>query len=73
LNPPHVQPQYLILSPGQLPPSINLPPGQGLPLNSNSIAISTPNYAYSRIGPNNQSLMSSATLQNKLRVIELIH
>jgi hypothetical protein len=28
-----------------------------------------PNYAYSHIGPKNQGLLSTQTLQNKLRVI----
>jgi hypothetical protein len=67
-NPPYVQQQFLILPPGAPPP----PPGQ-LPLGQNSIAIPTPNYAYTRIGPNNQGLLSPTTLQNKLKVIELIH
>ena len=67
-NPPHVQQQYLILPPGQQQP-INQP----LPLPQNSIALPTPNYAYTRIGPNNQGLLSPTTLQNKLKVIELIH
>lgn len=67
-NPPHVQQQYLILPPGQ-PQPINQP----LPLPQNSIALPTPNYAYTRIGPNNQGLLSPTTLQNKLKVIELIH
>jgi hypothetical protein len=75
-NPPHVQQQYLILPPGQAPPQnlMQLPLNQQmLPLNQNSIALPTPNYAYTRIGPNNQGLLSPTTLQNKLKVIELIH
>ena len=75
-NPPHVQEQFLILPPGQLPPNQmnNLPTVQQiLPLNDNNIALPTPNYNYSRIGPNNQGLLSPTTLQNKLKVIELIH
>jgi hypothetical protein len=44
-----------------------------LPLGQNSIGIPTPNYAYTRIGPNNQGLLSPTTLSNKLKVIELIH
>jgi hypothetical protein len=38
-----------------------------------NIIMSPPNYAYSHIGPNNQSLLSSSSLQNKLKVIEQIH
>jgi hypothetical protein len=75
-NPPHVQQQFLILPPGQAPPQgmMHLPPHQQMmPLNQNSIALPTPNYAYTRIGPNNQGLLSPTTLQNKLKVIELIH
>ena len=72
-NPPHVQPQYMVLA-GQMPPGMpQLPPGQGVPLSPNNIGLPTPNYAYSHIGPNNQGLLSPTTLQNKLRVIELIH
>lgn len=68
-NPQHVQQQFIVM-PGQ--PSqaqLTFPPGQGLPINPNNIALPTPNYAYSRIGPNNQGLLSPTTLQNKLRVI----
>ncbi len=43
------------------------------PLGQNAIALPTPNYAYTRIGPNNQGLLSPTTLTNKLKVIELIH
>eukprot|EP00919_Chromeraceae_sp_WS-2016_P054203 GHVR01128701.1.p1 GENE.GHVR01128701.1~~GHVR01128701.1.p1 ORF type:complete len:105 (-),score=24.14 GHVR01128701.1:1214-1528(-) len=35
----------------------------------NNITVPVPNYLYSRIGPNNQGLLSPTTLQNKLRVI----
>jgi hypothetical protein len=71
-NPPHVQQQFLVLPPGHMPPNqiANLPTVQQiLPLNDNNIALPTPNYAYSRIGPNNQCLLSPTTLQNKLKVI----
>lgn len=45
----------------------------GPPLNQdNSVAIPEPNYVYSKIGPNNQSLLSNSTLQNKLKLIEKI-
>ncbi len=72
-NPPHVQPQYMVLA-GQMPPGMpQLPPGQGVPLSPNNIGLPVPNYAYSHIGPNNQGLLSPTTLQNKLRVIEKIH
>ena len=64
-NPPYVQQQFLILPPGAQPP-----PGQQiLPLGQNSIGLPTPNYAYTRIGPNNQGLLSPTTLTNKLKVI----
>lgn len=43
-------------------------PGQGQ-INPNNIVVPVPNYAYSHIGPNNQSLLSPSSLQNKLRVI----
>jgi hypothetical protein len=43
-------------------------PGQGQ-ISSNNIVVPVPNYAYSHIGPNNQSLLSPSSLQNKLRVI----
>lgn len=46
---------------------------QGVPLGGNNIALPTPNYQYSRIGPQNQSLLSAGTLHNKLRVIEKIN
>jgi len=75
-NPPHVQQQFLVLPPGHMPPPqmVNVPTVQQiLPLNDHNIALPTPNYAYSRIGPNNQGLLSPTTLQNKLKVIELIH
>lgn len=74
-NPPHVQQQFLVLPPGQAPPpGMHLPTNhQPLALNPNSIAIPTPNYAYTRIGPNNQGLLSPTSLHNKLKVIELIH
>ena len=70
-NPPHVQQQYLVLPPGQAPPpGMHLPTNQQpLTLNPNSIALPTPNYAYTRIGPNNQGLLSPTSLQNKLKVI----
>jgi hypothetical protein len=42
-------------------------------INPNSIVVPLPNEMYSRIGPNNQGFLSASTLQNKLRVIELIH
>lgn len=64
-NPPYVQQQYLILPPGAPPP----PPQQPLSLGQNTIALPTPNYAYTRIGPNNQGLLSPTTLTNKLKVI----
>lgn len=38
----------------------------------NSVALPAPNYVYSHIGPNNQSLLSGSALQNKLRIIEKI-
>jgi hypothetical protein len=68
-NPPYVQQQFLILPPGAQPAAGQ----QMLPLGQNSIGIPTPNYAYTRIGPNNQGLLSPTTLTNKLKVIELIH
>lgn len=71
-NPPHVQQQFLVLAPGHLPPhqKSNLPTAQQiLPLNDHNIALPTPNYEYSRIGPNNQGLLSPTTLQNKLKII----
>ena len=68
-NPPYVQQQFLILPPGAPPP----PGQQTLPVGQNAIALPTPNYAYTRIGPNNQGLLSPTTLTNKLKVIELIH
>jgi len=42
------------------------------PLNQNVIAVSMPNEQFTRIGPNNQGFLSSSSLQQKLRVIELI-
>jgi len=51
-----------------LPPYYVMAPGQG-PMNPNNIVVPVPNYAYSHIGPNNQSLLSPSSLQNKLRVI----
>ncbi len=73
-NPPHVQQQYIVLPPGQtLPPQAHVTANKQVPLNPNTIAIPTPNYAYTHIGPNNQGLLSPTTLQNKLKVIELIH
>lgn len=71
-NPPHVQQQFLILPPGQIPSQlpVQVPSNQQvLSLNPNNIAIPTPNYNYSRIGPNNQGLLSPTTLTNKLKVI----
>ena len=67
----------------QLPPGmIQTPQGQFImvppdnqqirripPPGVTNIAVPTPNYIYSRIGPNNQGLLSPTTLQNKLRVI----
>ena len=50
--------------PGGPPP---IPPPQ--PGSDNSVAMPLPNYQYSRIGPNNQSLLSSSSLQNKLKLI----
>jgi len=44
-----------------------------LPNAPNSIVMTPPNYTYAHIGPNNQSLLSSSSLQNKLKVIEQIH
>ena len=72
-NPPHVQQQYLVVpgQPGQIPPQIAK--GQALPVGDNQIALPTPNYQYSNIGPNNQSLLSAGTLHHKLRVIEKIN
>ena len=55
---------------GQPPQQLQM--GQPVVLNSNNIGVPTPNYQYSRIGPNNQTLLSSGTLNNKLRVIEKI-
>ena len=46
---------------------------QGVPMGGNNIAVPAPNYQYSRIGPENQSLLSAGTLHNKLRVIEKIN
>jgi hypothetical protein len=59
----HLQPNYLILPQGQVPP------GQMPVLGPNNVAVPTPNYLYSHIGPNNQGLLSPSTLHNKLRVI----
>jgi hypothetical protein len=44
-----------------------------LPNAPNNINMPTPNHTYSHIGLNNQSLPSSSSLQNKLKVIEQIH
>ena len=52
-----VQPQYVMVQ------------GQPMQIGPNNIAMPVPNYAYSHIGPNNQSLLSSSSLQSKLRVI----
>ncbi len=41
-------------------------------LNPNVIAVSLPNEQFTRIGPSNQGFLSSSSLQQKLRVIELI-
>jgi hypothetical protein len=41
-------------------------------LNQNVIAVTVPNEQFARIGPNNQGFLSSSSLQQKLRVIELI-
>ena len=46
---------------------------QGMPISPNNYGVPSPNYTYSHIGPNNQSLLSASTLHNKLRVIEQIH
>jgi hypothetical protein len=63
------------------PPKPNSPPiqylqvpGQSLPPQppvdrDNNVTMPAPNYVYSHIGPNNQSLLSGSALQNKLRVI----
>jgi len=58
--------------PGQ---QVGIPPlsKHGVPIGDNNIALPTPNYQYSRIGPENQSLLSAGTLHNKLRVIEKIN
>jgi hypothetical protein len=69
-NPQHVQNQYLTV-PGQVPQQG--PKNQGMPLGGNNIALPTPNYTYSHIGPNNQSLLSTNTLNTKLKVIEKIN
>ena len=58
-NPPHLQPNYIILPPGQQPPN----------LGPNNLMLPTPNHSYSRIGPNNQGLLSPTTLHNKLKII----
>lgn len=41
-------------------------------LNQNVIAVTVPDEQFSRISPNNQGFLSSSSLQQKLRVIELI-
>lgn len=64
-NQPQHPPQHVLLQ-GQPKPS-------GTPINQNNVVVPTPNYTYSHIGPNNQSLLSPSSLQNKLRVIEQIH
>ena len=72
-NPPHVKEKFVVMpGPPQGQPPQQLQMGQPVPLGANNIALPTPNYQYSYIGPNNQSLLSSNTLHNKLRVIEKI-
>lgn len=56
-------------------PHLQGPPPQQIngQIPNNNIIMPSPNYTYSHIRPNNQSLLSTSTLQNKLKVIEQIN
>lgn len=54
------------------PPPYSHQPFRMQNLNPNVIAVSMPNETFTRISPNNQGFLSSSSLQQKLRVIELI-
>jgi hypothetical protein len=68
-NSPSLQQQRLsFINTNNLPSHYVMAEGQGQ-INPNNVVVPVPNYAYSHIGPNNQSLLSPSSLQNKLRVI----